>query len=74
MTTKNTINETHDVAADDASDALLTKKELAPKLRISRRSVDNWVRNRKIPYYKLGKSIRFRWADVLEKLNAYRVN
>ena len=28
----------------------------------------------KLPYIKLNKTVLFRWADVLEKLSAYRVN
>jgi hypothetical protein len=28
----------------------------------------------RIPFLKIGKSGRFHWLDVLEKLNAYRVN
>ncbi len=60
--------------AESAADGLLTKSELAPKLRISNRTLDVWMRNGRIPFLKLGKSVRFRLADVIEKLNQYRVN
>jgi excisionase family DNA binding protein len=60
---------------DDASNHLLCKKELAQRLRTSRRTIDNWQRLGRIPYLKIGKACRYRWADVLEKLNArFRVN
>jgi excisionase family DNA binding protein len=66
--------ESADENANLASDALLTKRELAPKLKRSRRTIDVWMRQGKLPYFKLGKTVLFRWPDVLEKLNAYRVN
>ena len=57
-----------------ASSALLTKRELAPKLKIASRTLDLWMRKGRIPFLKVGKSVRFRWEDVLKKLSAYRVN
>ena len=60
--------------ADRATGGLLTKPEVAIKLRRSRRTVDLWMRQKKIPYFKVGRTVLFRWPDVLEKLKAYRVN
>ncbi len=74
MMTKNTLKETHDVTADSASDRLLNKGEAAARLRIGRRSVDNWMKRGWLPYIKLGKTVRFVWGDVLAKLNERRVN
>jgi predicted DNA-binding transcriptional regulator AlpA len=74
MTTQNTTSKTHDATADSATDGLLNKWELAPKLRISKRSVDLWMQRGWLPYIKLGKSVRFRWSDVVEQLAKYRVN
>ena len=59
---------------DRASDGLLTKRELAARLRKSTRTTDSWMRKGKLPYLKIGKTVLFRWQDVLEKLNTYRVN
>ncbi len=59
---------------DRASDALLTKRELAARLRKSTRTTDDWMREGKLPYLKIGKTVLFRWADVIEKLNSFRVN
>jgi excisionase family DNA binding protein len=57
------------------TEGLLTKFDISSRLRISTRSVDEWMRKGRIPYIKIGgKTVRFRWDDVLEKLNAYRVN
>ena len=60
--------------AQEAGDSLLTKRELAPRLRIAVRTLDNWVAKGRIPHIKPGKTVRFRWSDVLEKLGTYRVN
>jgi hypothetical protein len=66
--------ESADDNANLASDALLTKRELAPKLKRSVRTVDVWMQQGKLPYMKLNKTVLFRWRDVLEKLSDYRVN
>ena len=75
MTTQNPTNKTRDDATDDgAGDGLLTKRGLAPKLQISTRTLDDWMRKGRIPFLKIGKAVRFRWEDVLGKLSAHRVN
>ncbi len=57
------------------AEGLLTKFDISSRLRISTRSVDEWMRKGRIPYLKIGgKTVRFRWSDVLEKLCANRVN
>jgi hypothetical protein len=32
------------------------------------------MRQGKLPYLKIGKTVLFRWADVLAKLQTFRVN
>ena len=59
---------------DGASDGLLNKRTLAVKLGISKRTVDAWMHQKRLPFIKVGKTVRFRWGDVLEKLNQFRVN
>jgi len=61
-------------SVERATDDLLVKREVAAKLKRSVHTVDAWMRQGKLPYIKLGKTVLFRWPDVLEKLNAYRVN
>jgi excisionase family DNA binding protein len=67
---------TPNVAAtnDRASIGLLRKRELAEKLAISKRTLDVWMQQGRIPFLKVGRSVRFRLPDVLEKLQTYRVN
>jgi hypothetical protein len=57
-----------------SSDGLLNKHGLAPKLHISVRTLDGWMQRGWVPYIKLGRTVRFKLEDVLEKLNAHRVN
>ena len=59
---------------DSATDTLLTKRELAAKLKVSVRTLDEWMRRGRISYLKIGKSCRYRYADVLEKLQSFRIN
>jgi len=59
---------------DRASVGLLRKRELAEKLAISKRTLDVWMAKGRIPFLKVGRSVRFRLPDVLKKLETYRVN
>jgi len=59
---------------DRVSNGLLRKPELASKLAISKRTLDVWMRNGRVPFLKVGRTVRFRLGDVLQKLDAYRVN
>ena len=68
----NSVDES--TANDRASVGLLRKRELADKLAISKRTLDVWMQKGRIPFLKVGRSVRFRLPDVLEKLNGYRVN
>jgi len=68
----NSISEA--AAYDRASVGLLRKCELAEKLAISKRTLDIWMQKGRIPFLKVGRSVRFRLPDVLEKLQSYRVN
>ena len=57
------------------TDGLLDKREVAARLRISPRTLDSWLRKKRIPFFKIGTTVRFRMSDVLERLQAsYRVN
>jgi excisionase family DNA binding protein len=59
---------------DRATESLLTKPEVAERLRRSKRTCDVWMRQGKLPYIKVGKSVLFHWPDVLAKLQTFRVN
>jgi len=59
---------------DGASDRLLKKRELAERLGVSTRTVDDWQRRGRIAYLKIGKSCRYVWRDVLARLESFRVS
>jgi excisionase family DNA binding protein len=62
------------IMTDSKPQTLLTKRDIARELQLGRRTIDVWMRQGRIPFLKIGKTVRFRLPDVLEKLNAYRVN
>jgi excisionase family DNA binding protein len=52
----------------------LTKEELGIVLNISPRTIENWMRKRRIPYLKIGKRTRrFNIARVESALNRFEV-
>lgn len=57
-----------------SADEILDKRETARRLKKSPRTVDAWMKAKRLPYIKVGRSVLFRWSAVLEKLDAFRVN
>ena len=51
----------------------LTKTQLADLLRVTTRTIDTYMRRRLISFYKLGRSVRFKWADIEQDLQSLRV-
>jgi len=49
-------------------DEILEKPETAERLKISTRTLDQWMRSGRVPFLKIGKTVRFRWQDVLAHL------
>ncbi|MEO5721663.1 MAG: helix-turn-helix domain-containing protein [Chthoniobacterales bacterium] len=56
------------------TDQLLTKRDLAERLQVSTRTIDGYMQSGRLCFLKIGRTVRFRWPDVLAKLNASRVN
>ena len=42
----------------------IDKREVARRLRKKLRTIDNWMRRGLLPYYKLGRSVCFKWSEV----------
>jgi hypothetical protein len=57
-------------AATGAPDEMLNKKELAGRLKMTVRSIENWQRRGVLPFIKSGKIVLFHWPDVVEHLKA----
>ena len=56
------------------SEKFLTADELAEILSISPHTIRKWRIQGRIPYYKLGRSLRFRASEVLAKIEGDRHN
>ena len=59
-------------------EGLLCKREAAKLLNVSPRTVDLWLKQRRIPYMKLGNTkgslVRFKRSDLDAMLERFRVN
>lgn len=53
----------------DGYDEMLTKKELAAKLKVTVRTVENWQREGYLPFIKVSTVVLFDWAEVRENLH-----
>jgi excisionase family DNA binding protein len=45
-------------------DPLLTKRQLAAHMQVSVRTIDHWKEKGCLPYYKIGRVVRFRLSDI----------
>lgn len=57
-----------DPTSAEADAAAITKQQLAERLGVSVRTVEQWMHRRIIPYIKPGKAVRFFWPDVQQAL------
>jgi excisionase family DNA binding protein len=51
---------------------LLTKEELAEFFKVKPRTIEHWMRRGWVPFYKIGKTVRFKMPHVqaaLERMN-----
>lgn len=46
------------------SDTLKTKREAAHYLHIGPRTLDDWMKRKMVPFFKIGKVVRFRVSDL----------
>ena len=46
------------------ADGFIGKPEVARRLNKTIRTVDNWMKRGLLPYYKIGRSVAFKWSDV----------
>ena len=45
-------------------EGFIGKTEVARRLNKTIRTVDNWMSRGLLPYYKIGRSVEFKWSDV----------
>lgn len=62
-------------AEKERGDEMLTKHELAAKLKVSVRCIENWQRAGHLPFIKIGSVVLFIWTDVVTHLKSnFQVN
>ena len=47
-----------------ATEPFINKVEVARRLGRTVRTVDNWMQRGWLPYFKIGRSVSFKWSDV----------
>jgi hypothetical protein len=52
----------------EAAGEFLNKQEVADRLKVTIRTVENWQRAGLLPHLKISNAIRFHWPDVVEHL------
>ncbi len=57
----------------DVSCELLTVPQLANELGLSRQTIYQYVAARKIPFIKIGKSVRFRPGEISDWIDGQRI-
>jgi len=58
----------HDTQLARGTEEFINKREVARHLGKTLRTVDNWMGRGILPYYKIGRSVQFRWSEVLNHL------
>jgi len=53
------------------ADVMFSKEELAPKLRVSVRTIENWQRAGYLPFIKVANIVMFYWPTVLTHLQTH---
>jgi excisionase family DNA binding protein len=45
-------------------EGFIDKHEVARRLNKKLRTIDNWMSRRILPYYKIGRSVSFKWSEI----------
>lgn len=45
-------------------DWYISKLEMAKRMDVSTRTIEVWMHEKRIPYEKIGRTVRFHWGDV----------
>ena len=68
------IQETQTRTPKPLPEGYISKKELIRLLNCSLRSINEWMSEGRIPFYKFGKRVGFKWSEVESTLrNTCRV-
>ena len=72
-----TVNNTNAAAGAGGQlfEPYIDKAEVGRRTQMRPRTIDDWMKRGLLPYYKVGRSVRFKWSEVEQHLGArYRVN
>lgn len=70
MTNETSVPQNQPIGAQQP-EPYIDKVEVARRLRKQVRTIDNWMRDGKLPYFKIGRSVNFKWSDVEAYLAAH---
>jgi hypothetical protein len=75
MTTQHIPNEPHNPTLTRKDDvALLKRPQLAKAISVSQRTVDNWQKQKRIPFLKLSaRCVRYHLPSVLRALQRFEI-
>jgi excisionase family DNA binding protein len=50
--------------AESAVEVFIDKREVSRRMRVGLRTINDWMSQGLLPYYKVGKSVRFKWSEI----------
>lgn len=56
------------MSASQPFEEYIDKAEVGKRLRMRPRTIDDWMKRGLLPYYKVGRSVRFKWSEVTTHL------
>ena len=59
-----TENEVVKTETQPGPEGFIDKPEVARRMNKTLRTIDNWMKCGLLPYYKIGRSVVFKWSDV----------
>jgi excisionase family DNA binding protein len=57
-----------------ADDVFLSKADMASRLNVTERTLENWMRKRLVPFHRIGRTVRFDLREVRTALAARRID
>jgi len=61
-------NYEEDGASNEIGERLWDKRQTAQFLGVTPRTLENWMRDNRIPFFRISRSVRFRKDDLLRRL------
>ncbi len=53
------------------AEPFIDKREVSRRLQAGLRTIDEWMRQGLLPYYKVGNSVRFKWSEIERHLGQH---